>query len=111
MWGKPRDNLLAHIGPRSHRETQGLVCVSLGYPCSGVPNAHQWTPLSHLEAYAPVLCGSLVERRRSELADTGLRRLDAPPVVHRDSLAAFVAPELGRGAWRPKTHQRAFLSH
>ena len=30
--------------------TQGLVCGSFCYSGSGLSNAHQWTPQSHLEA-------------------------------------------------------------
>jgi hypothetical protein len=36
----------------------GFACGPFGYPSSGRPNGYQWTPQSHLEAYATVSAGT-----------------------------------------------------
>ena len=46
----PRGNPLAGIGPRSPSGDSGFAYGPTGYPGSGLPNGHQWTPQSHLKA-------------------------------------------------------------
>jgi len=43
-------NPLGEIGPESPSGDSGLACDPFGYSGSGLPNGHQWSPQSHLEA-------------------------------------------------------------
>ena len=64
IYGNRRGNPLAEMGPESPSGDSGLVFGSVGYRGSGLTSGHQWTPQSHLEAYATVFAGS-VGRERS----------------------------------------------
>jgi hypothetical protein len=63
MWGNPRGSPLVQIGPRSPSGDSGFAYGRSGYRGSGIPNGHQWTPESHLEAWATVFRGDAVFRR------------------------------------------------
>jgi hypothetical protein len=51
------------ITPESPSGDSGLACGPSGYRGGGLPNAYQWTPQSHLEAYATVFAGFIGEHR------------------------------------------------